>query len=460
MVITAPAAGPRPGPQEARRRLLERPLATLFRMAVPGMGATLIQSVLVMVEGAFLGHAGPVAFAAASLVFPCYMLSLMLAGGAIGGAVSGAIARALGAGEARRANVVLRIALLIAFTAGVIKTVLILGLGRQLFALMGGEGPVLEAALTYSGVLFSGIVLLWLYNMMGAALRGSGDMVRPLMGSFVVVSTHFLAIQALRLAPESWAVPGAAGALVLAYAAGTGFLAFVLSRPGRELRLSVYGWGGLSGAGRLLRAGTLAGGQSTLTILYAMVVTAAFGRLGPEWLAGYGIGARLELTVIPIIFGVGGSLMVVSGTLLGAGQAGLAVRTAWTGAFLTAVAMGVLGTGLALWPGLWWSLFTTDPQVAAAATAYLTRVSPLYFFFGLGMCLYCASQGLETLAMPVLGAVLRFVIVAGGIAVLGALEGLSADGLLLLVAVAMTAYGLFIALGLHLGPWRRLARAG
>ncbi|QDL91890.1 MATE family efflux transporter [Paroceanicella profunda] len=458
MATTAPAAGPRRGSQEARRRLLDRPLATLFRLCIPGMGATLIQSVLVMVEGAFLGHAGPVPFAAASLVFPCYMLSLMLAGGAIGGAISGAIARALGAGDLRRANVVLRLALLIAASAGLIKTVLILGLGRMLFSLMGGEGPVLDAAVTYSQVLFSGIVLLWLYNMMGAALRGSGDMVRPLMGSFTVVSTHFLCIQALRFAPESWAVPGAAGALVLAYAAGCSFLAVVLSRPGRELRLSAYGWGGLSGAGRLLRAGMLAGGQSTITILYAIVVTAAFGRFGPEWLAGYGIGARLELTVIPIIFGVGGSLMVVSGTLLGAGKAGLAVRTAWTGALLTSVAMGVLGSVLALWPQLWWSLFTTDPDVAAAASAYLGRVSPLYFFFGLGLCLYCASQGLETLAMPVLGAVLRFVIVAGGIALLGGAGGLTPDRLLLLVAVAMTLYGVFVAVGLHFGAWRKLAR--
>ena len=47
---------------------------------------------------------------------------------------------------------------------------------------------------------------------------------------------------------------------------------------------------------------------------------AIIGRLGPHWLAGYGIGARLEFLMIPVIFGVGGALIAMVGVNVGAGR--------------------------------------------------------------------------------------------------------------------------------------------
>ena len=44
---------------------------------------------------------------------------------------------------------------------------------------MGGSGPALAAALTYSHVIFGGAVAYWLYNTLGAVVRGTGNMALP-----------------------------------------------------------------------------------------------------------------------------------------------------------------------------------------------------------------------------------------------------------------------------------------
>ena len=118
----------------------------------------------------------------------------------------------------------------------------------------------------------------------------------------------------------------------------------------------------------------------------------------------------------------------------------------------------MIGGILAIWPTLWSGLFTDDPEIADAAAAYLSRVGPAYAAFGLGLCLYFASQGLETLTIPVAGAFIRIaVVIAGfwGLAQSGALEPRSA---LWVIVVAMLAYGGSVGLGLALGPWRKVPR--
>jgi hypothetical protein len=63
-----------------------------------------------------------------------------------------------------------------------------------------------------------------------------------------------------------------------------------------------------------------------------------------------------------------------------------------------------------------------------------------------------ASQALNTLSFPVLGAFVRLVIVSTGLFWIGAET--SIDVGLYLVALAAVAYGVVVALGLRLGPWK------
>jgi Na+-driven multidrug efflux pump len=69
--------------------------------------------------------------------------------------------------------------LLIACALALVFMLVMLGGGRAIYAAMGGAGPALDAALAYSGVIFSGAVVIWLTNVLAAIVRGAGNMVLP-----------------------------------------------------------------------------------------------------------------------------------------------------------------------------------------------------------------------------------------------------------------------------------------
>src|SRR2546425_1680434 len=55
----------------------------------------------------------------------------------------------------------------------------VLGGGHWLYSAMGGSGASLTAALTYSNVVFSGAILIWVFNSLASVIRGTGNMAVP-----------------------------------------------------------------------------------------------------------------------------------------------------------------------------------------------------------------------------------------------------------------------------------------
>src|SRR5882724_7408014 len=162
------------------RLLLEAPIAgTLLRLATPNVLVMVVQASVWLIETYFIGKLGTDALAGVALVFPVVMLMQMMSAGAMGGGISLAIARALGAGRRRDANALVLHALAIAVISGLAFMVALLGGGRWLYGVMGGSGAALDAALTYSNVVFCGAVLLWIFNSLANVIRGTGNMAIP-----------------------------------------------------------------------------------------------------------------------------------------------------------------------------------------------------------------------------------------------------------------------------------------
>ena len=97
---------------------------------------------------------------------------------------------------------------------------------------------------------------------------------------------------------------------------------------------------------------------------------------GPDAVAGYGTGSRLEYLLIPLVFGLGAPMVAMVGTNIGAGQNHRALRIAMTGAALAFVACEAIGVGAALWPRAWLGLFGDDPLMIATGAGYLRFVGP------------------------------------------------------------------------------------
>ena len=145
-----------------------------------------------------------------------------------------------------------------------------------------------------------------------------------------------------------------------------------------------------------------------------VLCTGLVGIFGAAAIAGYGMASRLDYLLIPLLFALGTASVTMVGTNVGAGQIARARRIAWTAAWLSAAATGLIGLCAALAPEVWMRLFSQDAEVIAVGASYLRRAAPFYGFFGFGMALYFASQGAGKVLWPVIAGVTRLVVATGG----------------------------------------------
>ncbi len=466
--VVSPATGPRH--DRRTRLLLEAPIAaTLVRLAAPNVLVMLAQASVGLIETYFVGWLGTEALAGVALVFPLVMLMQMMSAGAMGGGISAAIARALGAGRRTDADALAVHALAIALILGLAFMLAVLGGGRWIYAAMGGSGATLNAALTYSDVVFSGAVLVWVFNSLANVVRGTGNMAVPgiITGIGIAALVPLSPCLIFGWGPfPRLGVAGGAVAVVAYYAAGSIALAAYLWSGQSIIRPALRGMGLRWRLFRdILRVGAVAAVITVQTNLTIAIVTGIVGQLGFGAIAGYGIGSRLEYLLVPLIFGLGGPLVAMVGTSIGADRRERALRTAWIGGILAAGLSEAIGLCAAAFPRAWLSLFGTDPAMLEAGSRYLQTVGPFYGFFGLGLALYFASQGAGRLRWPLFANCIRFVIaVGGGWLALQWTGGLS--GVFAALAAALVAFGLIngisIAGGAWFGPitWPQLRRPG
>src|SRR5436309_12145479 len=152
-------------PSMPANRLLTSPiLPTLLQLAIPNTIAMFGTALVAVAETSYIGRLGTEPLAGIALVFPFVMLTQMMSAGAMGGGVSSAISRALGAGNRDRAATLALHAAIIGAGGGIFFTLMMLLFGRPLFSSLGGRGDVLDEACSYSNVLFSGAIAIWLVN--------------------------------------------------------------------------------------------------------------------------------------------------------------------------------------------------------------------------------------------------------------------------------------------------------
>ncbi len=440
------------------RRLLEAPIAaTLLRLAAPNVTVMFVQASIGLIETYFIGKLGTDALAGVALVFPVMMLMQMMSAGAMGGGISSAVARALGAGRRADADALALHALAIGVIFGLIFMVAVLGGGRWLYRIMGGQGASLEAALTYSNVIFAGAVMVWVFNSLANVIRGTGNMITPAIvtcaGAAVLIPLSPCLIFGWGPFPRL-GIAGGAVAFVGFYVVGSAALAAYLwsgrsvLRP--PLRNFHFRWPLFRD---ILRVGAVAAVITVQTNLTIAIATGLVGQFGPAAVAGYGTGARLEYLLVPLVFGLGGPLVAMVGTNIGAGQRERAIRAAWIGAAIAAGLTEAIGLAAAAFPHAWLTLFDTDPAMLDAGTRYLQAVGPLYGLFGLGMALYFASQGAGRLLWPLLANFARLIIAAGGGWLALRWTG-DLTHVFVAQSAALAAFGLIIAGAIALGAWR------
>ena len=435
--------------------LLKAPIVpTLARLAAPGVALALFQTAVSVADTHFVGRLGTEALAGLALVFPMLMLLMMTSAGAMGGGVSSAVARSLGAGNKDGARKLVVHAMIIALGGGCFFMVLLLVFGRGLYGLLGGRGEALEQALAYSNVIFGGAVLVWIANTLASLLRGSGNTVAPALAFALSALVQIPLSGALTLGWGPFPRLGIAGAAVATLVSfGTASLALAACiwtsalRPQRaHLHLEARLFRDI------LRVGAVSSISALQTVLTAVILTGFVARFGTAALAGYGVGVRLELLQVPIVFAIGQALVVMVGTNIGGGQPERAKRIAWTGTAAAMLVSAAIGWTVAIYPPLWIHIFSDDAAVIDIGSVYLRIVAPLYPLFGAGMALYFASQGSGQMIKPVLAGTARLVLVVAGGALVMQLAG-PLPALFGVIALGLTVFGALTAYVVWKAPW-------
>jgi putative MATE family efflux protein len=412
---------------------------SLLSLAWPVLVVLALQTFVGVAETYFVSFLGTDALAGVALVFPLFMLMTMMSNGGIGGGVSSAVARAFGAGRTKDAEALAMHAVLAGLAFGALFAIGAWVGGPVLFERMGADGATLASAVLYSNVLFLAAIPGWIANLLAAALRGAGNVRVPAIVT-ATGSLATLALSPLFIFGWGWLPPlgvAGAGAALICFNVGSAIALAAYMRTARSrLRLARarLEWRLFRD---ILRVGLVSAAGTVVANLTVVVTTGLVGGYGRDAIAGYGLASRLDYLLIPLLFALGTASVTLVGASVGAGRHARAREIAWTGALLSTLATGAIGVSAALFPQAWMHLFSHEPGVVAAGSAYLSRVGPFYALFGAGMSIYFASQGAGKMAWPFAAGMARLAVVAAA----GACWTSSIDGLFWIVAASYLLFG-------------------
>ena len=429
----------------------------LWKLATPNVAGVTMMTAVAFFDLWFVGRLGNQALASLALVFPFQALMQMMAGGAIGGGITSAVARAKGSKNCPSAQIIAFNGLLIGAFVALIYIVILGFFPYAVFGLLSDSKEVIDGAVKYAEIGFGGAILTWLFFILSSIIRGVGDTHAP---AKAIIVAGFFQIILSGLFTSGFGdildlgVAGPAAAMITCHALAALFLIrkIIASNTIMSLHNCVIDWNSIF---NILRVGGLGLINSITIALNVVIITNFVSDFGVDALAGYGLGSRLELMLVPISFGIGAALTTAVGTNIGAGQYNRARIIAKAGAFVTFFTTGAFGIIVALMPWLWTDLFIDQGTAVAFASSYLTIVGPFYGFFAGGMSLYFASQGTGSMIFPVLVNISRLLLVLI-ICTFVVLFQLEIKWLFCGVSIGLLITGLGQFLCLYSSPWKKV----
>lgn len=454
------SVGPEPTKKDVRDAILAGPiLPQMLALSAPTMVVLLTQTAFLFIEAYFIGMLGTDALAGLALVFPFWMLMLMISNGGIGSGVAGAIARAAGARRQNDVDALTSHTLVIAIGFGFLCWGVMHFFGETFFRALGGTGGALEAALDYSSFLFASSVAIWIVNLLACAFRGRGNV---MVSAAVILSGTIVLVPTTAVLMFGWGpfpamgIQGAGLAINVYYTFGAMILIWLTIRGSQGVSFGRFDfrWTHFRD---ILGVGLMATAVTAQTNLLVIFLTGTAGLLGTQALAGYGIAARIDYFMTPVLFAWGSGVLTMVAINIGAGQTARAKAVGWTGVIAAAVFFKIVGVAIAVFPDPYVDALTDDRVVAAFSVSYLQIVAPAYALLALGFIAFYVAQGTGNVMPLFLAGTARMVIAAGGGYLLVAHYGLGMQAIAGMVFAGLVAYGAISAFALlRRSTWKAL----
>ena len=276
-------------------------LRKIILFALPIIGGNMLQQLYNVTDTLIVGKTlGVLRLAAVGACGATYFLMF----GFILGLTSGCaviISQAFGAKDMSGVRRAIAAHIIIATMFALIMTIVFLLAVKPVLTLMRTTADTIGLATAYITIIYQGITVTMLYNLLAASLRAVGDSKTPL--KFLLFSSLLnIALDLLFIIKFHWDVQGAARATVLAQFVSALLCIIYLCRkmpsliPGRE------SWKNLTPVVfRELRVGIPLGLQYTIISLGMMILQSVVNDFGSNAVAAVTVGNKMhQLMIIPL----------------------------------------------------------------------------------------------------------------------------------------------------------------
>jgi putative MATE family efflux protein len=296
----------------------------------------------------------------------------------LGIGTSAIIAKLLGAGQHDQAKETATGALMLTLVLAIILAVIGVMTMESIFRLMGADEEQLIHIQEYMWVWYGAGVFLAMPMVGNSVLRASGDTKTPsyvmAFGGLINVVLDPILIFGWGPVP-AFGIQGAAISTLIAWAVGLFYILYILAVKRKLIEPNLLNWQQLKrSTGGILKIGLPAAGANMLTPISAGVVTAIVADYGPEAVAAWGVGGRLESIASIVVLSLSMSLPPFISQNFGAnklervGQAyNLCVKFVIVWQLIIFAVLALSSTLIA-------KIFSNEPQVASTIILFLVIV--------------------------------------------------------------------------------------
>ena len=356
------------------------PIRLILGFAIPLLLGMLFQQfynlVDMMIVGRFLGSS------ALAAVGSTGSINFMILGFCMGVCNGFAIpvAQKFGAKDEKQLRYYVANSIWLSIIFAVVMTIAVCALCRNILIWMDTPADIFDASYAYIIVIFMGIPVTYLYNLLSGFMRSLGDSKSPLI--FLVISSVLnILFDVVAIAVFHLGVAGAAVATVLAQAiSGISSLIYMIRKfPILRVHGEEWKWRGIFVA-RLCSMGIPMGLQYSITAIGSVILQTAVNGLGSMTVAAMTAGGKLSMFFCCPFDAFGSTMATYAGQNLGAGKLQRVTKGMVQCSFLAAgysivaaIVMILFGKNLAL-------LFVDSTEVELIANvAKLLVINSLFF---------------------------------------------------------------------------------
>ncbi|MBR5317556.1 MAG: MATE family efflux transporter [Lachnospiraceae bacterium] len=321
------------------------------------------------------------------------------------------LSQAFGANDEKRLKHYMAMSVYLCIGLGALMTIGLLVANTGILQWMNTPELIFADTAKYIGIIYAGLPVTILYNMLAAVARSLGDSKTPLY--FLIISSVLnIVLDLFLIAVIPLGVAGAAYATVLAQAISAILCLVYVWKKFPIIHYSVKDakikWQSIY---NLLAMGIPMGLQFSITAVGTMIVQASLNTLGATYIAAYSATMKIQNIVTTVYPSLGAAIATFSGQNYGAGKyerinkgvnACIVMEVIYS-IFIMIFSWSVLPKGV--------QLFAQDPtgELQMIATQ-MFRIS-MWFFVPLGIIFIYRNvlQGLGNGFVPMLGGVFELI---------------------------------------------------